>query len=157
MTPGVCAFWRFAQPFLQHYIFNVFGSCPLKFEFFSKNLGCCRQGYSISSQSESFDTFFLVTAVPEEIGSFRRLYSLRYCLFRDSSLLFFSTLEIKAFRVGNEDNPTVNIHPSQSQKVIHDTFLKILSSNTIPWVSGSVSFESVLLSTANVSILTVFS
>ena len=24
---GVCAFWRFAQPFLQHYIFNVFGSC----------------------------------------------------------------------------------------------------------------------------------
>ena len=26
-TPGVCAFWRFAQPFLQHYIFNVFVSC----------------------------------------------------------------------------------------------------------------------------------
>ena len=31
----VCAFWRFAQPFLQHYIFNVFVSC--QYCFFSKN------------------------------------------------------------------------------------------------------------------------
>ena len=28
----VCAFWRFAQPFLQHYIFNVFVSCKTCFD-----------------------------------------------------------------------------------------------------------------------------
>ena len=52
MITGVCAFWRFAQPFLQHYIFNVFGSCSYTISWIPPSDMSNIQGYIFSVTGE---------------------------------------------------------------------------------------------------------